>query len=174
MTNLAIRYVALLVMLLALCAASVARAHLMVAQHGSLNVLESGAYMVLSLPVSAFAGLDADADGRVSMIEFNQHRAAVVAEIEREVTLEDARGHLPIRGIMLSPVLAHGGDGSILTQLAVLARFPLRQLDTELSFRIGLFGKKNEERALEITANRATTRQQRVFHLSPGEPTLRF
>jgi hypothetical protein len=55
-----------------------AEAHLMVAQHGTLNVVDDGVFMVLSLPVSAFDGVDDDNDGKVSMLEFNNHRGAIV------------------------------------------------------------------------------------------------
>ncbi|MEZ9140430.1 hypothetical protein AB4153_09300, partial [Shewanella sp. 10N.286.52.E4] len=34
------------------------QAHMMVAQHGTINLVDDGAFMVLSLPVSAFHFLD--------------------------------------------------------------------------------------------------------------------
>ena len=51
---------------LLLCAIAPAQAHLMVAQHGTLNLVGDGVYMVLSLPVSAFAGSDDDGDDKLS------------------------------------------------------------------------------------------------------------
>jgi hypothetical protein len=63
-----------------------AQAHLMLAQHGTLNIVDDGAFMVLSLPISAFEGVDDDSDGKVSMVEFNNHRAVVV-EIARNMFL---------------------------------------------------------------------------------------
>ena len=44
-------------------------AHLMVAQHGTLNIVDDSVFMVLSLPVSAFEGLDDDpAGGQISQL----------------------------------------------------------------------------------------------------------
>jgi hypothetical protein len=51
-----------------------AHAHLMVAQHGTLNIVDDGVFMVLSLPISAFNGVDEDSNGKISMLEFNNHR----------------------------------------------------------------------------------------------------
>jgi hypothetical protein len=44
-----------LALALLLCASTPAAAHLMVAQKGTLNLQGDGAFLVLSLPVSAFA-----------------------------------------------------------------------------------------------------------------------
>jgi hypothetical protein len=103
------RYLAitLLSLTLSLVMGPVAHAHLMVAQHGTLNIVDDGVFMVLSLPISAFDGVDDDNDGKVSMIEFNNHRAAIIESIEQNVTLGDKEGNLSLEGIMLSPVVPH-------------------------------------------------------------------
>jgi hypothetical protein len=44
-----------------------AYAHLMVAQRGTLNLVDNGAFMVISLPVTALAGTDDDGDSRLPM-----------------------------------------------------------------------------------------------------------
>jgi hypothetical protein len=41
------------------------------------------------------------------MIEFNNHRAAIIESIEQNVTLGDKEGNLSLEGIMLSPVVPH-------------------------------------------------------------------
>lgn len=43
-----------------------AHAYLMVAQRGTLNLVGDGGFMVLSLPISAFTGIDDNADGQLS------------------------------------------------------------------------------------------------------------
>ena len=60
-----------------ICVVPKAYAHMMVAQHGTLNVVNEVAFMVLSVPVSAFEGIDDDGDGQLSMEEFTQHRIAM-------------------------------------------------------------------------------------------------
>jgi hypothetical protein len=61
------RYLAitLLSLTLNLIMGPVAHAHLMVAQHGTLNIVDDGVFMVLSLPISAFDGIDDDKDGNL-------------------------------------------------------------------------------------------------------------
>ena len=61
----------LTVLMLTLSLPQAALAHLMVAQHGSLNIVGDGAFMVLSLPASAFEDIDENGDGDISMIELN-------------------------------------------------------------------------------------------------------
>lgn len=68
-----------------------AHAHLMPTQRGTLNVVDDGAFMALSLPVSAFNGVDenGDGDGEWSMIEFNSHRLDISKIVAGGVTLSD-------------------------------------------------------------------------------------
>ena len=42
-------------------------AHLMVPENGTLNFVDDNVYVVLSLPISAFKGVDDDNDGHVSL-----------------------------------------------------------------------------------------------------------
>ena len=57
--------------------ASLAHAHLVVSQRGTLNIVGDGAYMVLSLPVSALSGIDDDHDGLLSVNELRAHGASI-------------------------------------------------------------------------------------------------
>ena len=56
----------MLVLLLCISTIPVANAHLMVAQQGTLNVVDDGAFVVMSLPISAFSSVDDDGDGKLS------------------------------------------------------------------------------------------------------------
>ncbi|MFT7286211.1 MAG: hypothetical protein ACI87W_000315 [Halieaceae bacterium] len=144
-----------------------ASAHLMVAQHGTLNMVDDGVFMVLSLPVSAFAGVDDDKDGQVSMLEFNNHRADIMASVREKVTLMDRQGAAALHGLMLSPVAPHDGTSGYLSQVTVLGRFALNDSAGALHFYVGLYGRESGERSLEITATRASDKQQRIFQLTP-------
>lgn len=93
--------------LLALLFSPMASAHFMVAQHGTLNFVDDGVYMVLSLPMSAFSVEDIDGNGAISMVEFNTQRATVVAMLRRQVNLQDANGAIYLDGLMLAPELDH-------------------------------------------------------------------
>lgn len=67
--------------------ASRADAHLMVAQHGTLNLVGDGAFMVLSIPATALPGADDDHDGRLSRAELERHYRDVAAAVAAGVTL---------------------------------------------------------------------------------------
>jgi hypothetical protein len=147
-----------------------AHAHLMVAQHGTLNVVDDGVFMVLSLPISAFDGIDDDSNGDISMMEFNNHRRDIVESVRQHVTLSDKQGSAALQGIMLSPVALHDSSGESLSQITVMGRFTVDNAISDLRFHIGLYGRQATEQSLEITATRALDRQKSIFELTPVTP----
>jgi len=66
-------YSAASAMLLMLVAPLTANAHLMVEQRGTINIVDDGAFVVVSVPVAAFSGVDDDGDGLVSAAELRSH-----------------------------------------------------------------------------------------------------
>jgi hypothetical protein len=163
------RYMAitLLAWTLSLFMGPVAHAHLMVAQQGTLNMVDEGVYMVLSLPISAFGGVDDNNDGRVSMVEFNNHRGTIIESVRQNVTLSDTQktGHL--RGILLSPVTPHDLTEGPISRLTVMGQFTLTDTADALLFNVGLYGTQAAEQVLEITATRTRHNQKAVFKLTP-------
>ena len=73
-------------------------AHMMVAQHGTLNVVEGGIFMVLSLPVSSFDRVDDDNDGKLSTNEFNKYRKKMAEVIKKQVVLSKNKEKLLLQG----------------------------------------------------------------------------
>ena len=147
---------------------SVAHAHLMPAQHGTLNIVDDGVYMVLSLPISAFPGLDDNNDGKVSMIEFNNHRSETVEAVRQNVTLSDAHTSGHLQGILLSPVTAHDRVEGPISQLTVMGQFTLNDTDDALLFKVGLYGIQAAEQVLKISATRTGHQQKTIFELTPA------
>ena len=96
----------ILVLLLCINAIPVASAHLMVAQQGTLNVVDGGAFMVISLPISAFTSVDDDGDGKLSREEFARHQADLRAAVMQGMQLRDSDGVRPLQGLMLTPVFS--------------------------------------------------------------------
>ena len=158
------------ILLLAALISPTAQAHLMGAQNGTLNWVDSGVFMVLSLPVSAFEGIDDNQDGKVSKIELDKHRPALVSSIKQQVTLSDARKKHPLEGILLSPVIEHNPSQEAISQLVVMGRFNLVD-PCDLQMHIGLYGKASKEQAFKITTTRPSHDQKHVFHLTPKSPT---
>ncbi len=156
----------LVLAMLILAMAPAAQAHLMVAQRGTLNLVGDGAFMVLSLPVSAFSGIDDDGDGVLSAAELRRHGDYIEAQIQPGVQLTDATGARPLQGLMLQ-LSAPNHDGTTASaQIVVLGRFALGTQRTGLRLRRSLFGKEADERLQQLTVSRGSEAQRLV--LSPG------
>lgn len=143
-----------------------AHAHLMVAQKGTLNIFEDGAFMVLSLPVSAFKGVDDNGDGLLSIIELRSHAADIDAQIQTQVQLISPAGPLPLQGLLLNLSPPDDSPSAPAKQLVVMGRFALGGIRHDLRFRLGLFGQAADERRVDITMTQKPRSQLASFE--PG------
>lgn len=164
-------------LLLGIMVAPLASAHLMVAQHGTLNFLNDDIFMVLSIPMSALKGIDSNNDGKVTMIEFNNHRAAISKTVKDRIMLTDNNNPLLLNGLMLSPVVHHHGSTQAITQLTLMGKFTRPAVInssgalSQLKFQVNLFGTRQKEKRLEITATNTAGNQKHVFDLTPTSNT---
>jgi HupE / UreJ protein len=156
--------------LLWLAAASAVQAHLMVAQRGTLNIVGEGAFMVLSLPVSAFSGVDDDGDGKLSAAEFGAHRADIATVVKRDVKLLDEQGARPLEGVLLSLAPPDDAPAQPASHLVVMGRFALAGANHALRFEAGLFGKAAAEQTFQISVSRASKTQKQLLVLTPQQP----
>ena len=150
-------------------------AHLLPKQHGTLNFTNDGAYMALSLPLSAFENLDANNDGSISMIEFNMHRSDIIRRVETGITLSVKSDAHILQGIMLSPVQQNEHSSSPdepLSRIYVLGKFVLDGSSTDLYFRNDLYGIQSSERTFKITATRKSDDKKQVFDLTQSNPGI--
>ena len=147
-------------------------AHMMVAQHGTINIVDNGAFLVLSLPVTAFDGIDDDSDGKLSKEEFKTHRSAISKSVLENITLSGNYGAYPLKGLMLSPVYSHEELNQPVTQLIIIGKFILEDTNETLWFQAGLLGKGINERILEVTATNSNTGQTHVFTINPEVSTV--
>lgn len=161
----------LLALLFCLSAIPVANAHLMVAQQGTLNVVDDGAFMVISLPASAFAAVDDDGDGKLSGEEFTVHQADLRAAVKRGIQLRDSEGPRPLQGLMLTPVISDAAPLEPVTQLIAMGRFALSNSATALELDMSLFGTAIAERTQQITISRPADGRQQLLVLTPERPT---
>jgi HupE / UreJ protein len=161
-----------------LVACSTAQAHLMVAQKGTLNLQGDGAYLVVSLPVSAFTSIDDDGDGAWSAQELGLHGPQIQDQLKAQLRLRDAQGPRTIDSITLVPTPPDDKPSDPVTQLVVLARFKLAhavQADSPetvkgLHFHAGLFGQKEAEQQLSIAVTQGPHKQ--LMTLTPERPEL--
>ena len=166
-----------LLLILGLVVTPIASAHLMVAQHGTLNFLNTDVYMVLSLPASAFGSSDEDGDGMLSISEFSSHRLSIIESINAQVKLSTNENVLPIAGLLVSPVAPHDDPKAPAEQIVVMGRFVLDCSDcseSELTFQSNLFGNTSKEQEIEITANRKSNNDKQVFKVTPKVSKVRL
>ncbi len=154
------------------CQAGFAFAHLMQAQRGTINFAGDGAFLVLSVPVSALTGVDDDGDGRLSGRELRSHYAEIEAQIERSLALEDAAGPRPLQGMMLNLSPPDSDPTGPATQIVVLGRFALAATDATYRIKVDVFGTKPEEASYQITATRGDETQLLVLSASRPSMTL--
>lgn len=168
-----LKYMGLITMLLAinLLISFCASAHLMVAQKGTINIVDDEAFVVVSLPISAFVGIDTNLDGQISMIEFNLNRKAVKQEIEQKFILLDNYKSTTLIDVLLSPVQNHHSTDDHFTQLTVMGKFNLKNLTDSFKLKADLFGNTVDEQVLKITLIRAKDNLKQVIQLTPDSPS---
>lgn len=160
------------VILVNLLFSSALYAHVMVAQQGTLNIKEDGVYMVISVPVSAFSGIDDDKDGKLSSEEFALHRPAIIKTVQSNIMLKDETAELALKGLMLSPVLSHHAPNEPATQLVIMGRFSLEKANSTLEYQVDLFGKGANEEKLKITVTRKQDTSKQVFEIDEKKPKI--
>jgi hypothetical protein len=146
-----------------------ADAHLMVAQRGTLNLVGGGAYMVMSLPVSAFKGVDDDGDGRLSLAEGHAHIQDIEAQVRSGVQLIDGAGSLPLEGVMVTLSPPDDAPTSPAAHVVVVGRYALRSSSDGLRMHLSLFGKTAAEQTQEVTVTRGAEKQRMVLAASREE-----
>ena len=148
-----------------------AQAHLMKAQHGTLNIFEDGIYMVLSLPASAFDDIDKNNNGKLSMMEFNNQRSTIIESITNKITLSNFENNISLEGIMLSPEVSHDSSDTSISQLIILGKFSVHQPNQQLIYTNNLYGKNIGEQMITITATRQSDGKRVVFELKSDDPS---
>lgn len=146
-----------------------AHAHLMVAQSGTLNIVNDGAFMVLSLPMSAFEGVDDDGDGAMSPAELSRHAPQINQQVQLGAQLLAENQPLPLEGVLLQLSHTDEDPSTTATQLIVMGRFQLPSPATGLRFRLGLFGSGAGEQSQAITVSQGDTAHRLVLSVDQPE-----
>lgn len=159
----------LLVIVAWACAMSVAQAHLIVSQRGTLNIVDDSAFLVLSLPVSAFKGIDNDADGSLSVAELRANASKIEAQVKSNIFLESSQVRKSVDGLMFNTVPPENDHTAPAKQIAVLGRFALEPEASQLKLTMQLFGVGSSERAEHVTVTKGSRSQ--LMTLSAEQPT---
>ena len=143
-----------------------AQAHMIEAQHGAINIVDDGAYTVISFPYSAF---DANHDSKNKaelMIAFNEKRNAIHQKILNGLRLLTENGETEIKGLRLIPDFEHGNS----RQVVAIGKFPISSNSTDLRVSITIFGVEDNEKVYEITIKKPSVGFHKSFELSKDKP----
>ncbi|MGJ8669026.1 MAG: hypothetical protein ACSHXK_06015 [Oceanococcus sp.] len=150
-------------------AAFSSHAHLMVAQHGTLNITDGGVFMVLSVPATAFSGIDDDRDERLSTTEIQKHHDEILEQIQKGLSLIVDGEVEALKGPILSPTFGHGEPHHTASQIVITGRFPLSKNPQTLQFKTLLFGTKADEKTIEVSIKTPAAVNRKVVILTPDK-----
>jgi len=157
----------LVMFLILLIVAPPSQAHLMVEQYGTLNFTDTGAYFVLSIPVTAFENVDDNDDSKLSGDELGQHSLKIRRQIQSHVQLyNDAGEQFPLEGLMLSLEAPDDNPGAPAAYLVALGRFATDASEPSPLLRISLTGEDPTEQVFRIKATRDDVSRTLTFR--PG------
>ena len=157
-------------------AAHTAQAHLMSAQQGTVNVVGTGIFVVLSVPVSALPDADDDHDGLLAPSELERHAEALRAEIDRRLVLRDGESLARTVRVDLIASPEHDAAAGRADQLVVLKHAEVDAPPVDLRVRCDLFGAGVSERQLTLRATRHSPSgaETQVASLTPEATEHRF
>lgn len=149
----------------------VARAHLMPAQQGTLNVVGDAVFVVLALPVAALRGVDDDGDGRLSPAELARHREALQLQLVQRFRLYDGTqaAAATVLGLSITDDDHLASSAAPGRQLVLLMRAGFKAPPQDLRVQTDLFGKTAAERQLTLKALRGGQTEQAVLNPSRSE-----
>jgi len=151
---------------------SLVNAHAMVAQHGTLNFVDNNVFLMLSMPISAFSGIDDNKNGNISMVEFNLHRKKISRDVKESVYLTAVKEKLLIDGLLLNPSTSHiKGDNNI-DQITVMGRYLLPNSAIKVNFNVKLFGETVALKTYDITATNKKQGLTEQFNITSGTPSI--
>jgi hydrogenase/urease accessory protein HupE len=150
------------------CWCSLSCAHLLPKQNATINIVDSTAYLVVSVPASALKGVDDDGNGLFSAQEIQKHTRSIELQVA-------ARLHVSASGVEGTPVLtmvmAPHTDGNLADSdyVVVMHRVNFGSLPTHPTIETDLFGTKPGETKITITATRGKSTEITVLEaLSPS------
>ncbi|WP_299270081.1 hypothetical protein [uncultured Psychrosphaera sp.] len=149
-----------------LCLSVSLHAHMMVEQHGTLNIVDDKVYMVLSIPMSAFYSVDSNNDGIVSMLEFTNNRKKIATKIKDKVVLSNEKSTFTINGLLLSPEASHTKKKSI-EYVTITGRYTINGPLNDIKLNMDLFGISKKHRIIEITTINKMQKNKHTFTLTP-------
>jgi hypothetical protein len=150
------RALSILLALAVFLLAGSARAHMMPAKQGTVNLDGVDAYVVLSLPIAVFPGLDADADGRVDARELEARAQEVASVLSDRISLSSSVGDAR-RATLNFTLGEHAGDSVMpSTHVVMLAHFEFPSEPSEVTMRADVLALAPSTESITLRARRGT------------------
>jgi hydrogenase/urease accessory protein HupE len=161
-----------LLMLLLVAFPPAARAHLMPEKSGTVHIVDKSAFVVVSIPVSAFHGLQTEPDGTLTPEELQACSAIMQQQFETRFLVRDtALGGTPVVTWVLMPQDGNDNQPRPRTNyVVVLQRINFTAVPTHLSLYTDFFAGSQGDKMLTLKVSRDQEVQMLV--LKPG--TARF
>ena len=148
-------------------------AHLMVEQHGSLNIQPNGIFAVLSVPVSAFAFSDENADGLMSLTELEAHKHSIISLVNSNALMSVNGEKLSMRGVLITADHSHSGPNQPAENIIVMGRYAIDDVNGLEHFYFDLFGT-GKAQTMTITTKRFDTTEKTKTQLTPKQNRIVF
>lgn len=150
---------------------SAAHAHLLAKNNATMRIKETSAYFVVSIPVSAFEGVDQDGDGRLDSRELGAGNAALQRQFAQGFSVSD--GDNPATPVLTMVAAPHDEPGHGATDyVVVMHRVNFAAPPEHPQVRLTLFGSGGGEDAVSLRATRGE--RVEVAQFSAGAPEHRF
>ena len=140
------------------------QAHLMAPNKGTLNFDQSGGYLVLSLPISAFTDFDKNSDKALSLKEIKSQQKAMIKYITDSVYLKSNNQKTFLTGVMLAPQRSHSVNSNQIEQIVVIGKF-LTSFKNGVSVHTLLLNSLTQNEKLTITTTVKGSNSKQIFTL---------
>jgi hypothetical protein len=159
--------------LVSLMFSALSHAHLMAPDKGTLNFDNTGGYLVLSLPASAFLEFDVNKDKQLTINEIKAQQQEIIAYISQSIYLTEKAVKTHLSGALLAPQKSHTKGLEHIEQIVVIGKF-LSPLSNDTTLNAYLFGATEKGKELIVTASNKSSNLKHVFKLNEQQTSQRL
>ncbi|TLX45672.1 hypothetical protein C1E24_17305 [Pseudoalteromonas phenolica] len=159
--------------LLSLIFSTTSHAHLMAPHKGTLNFDNTGGYLVLSLPASAFLEFDENKDKQLTINEIKRRQQEIISLITKSIYLTEETKKTYLSGALLAPQKSHTKEQNTVEQIVVIGKF-LSPLSNNTTLNASLFGDTEKSKELIVTASNKSSNLKHIFKLNEQQISQRL
>ncbi|MFN3199481.1 MAG: hypothetical protein ACE366_13840 [Bradymonadia bacterium] len=151
-----------------------ANGHLMPLGKGTINIVGEKAYVILSLPVSAFRDIPVCADGVLSQTELNTHRGAMHDAVRKGLQIASG-APATIDKVLLNLPTGYDHDPDKSGEIVVMVVARMQGAPEALTFTSNLWAAQPEPLEIQVTVTEGGhTLKREVETLTADNPTHTF